>query len=145
MHKILITISLAIGLVFVGAPIASAMTPPAPICHQRFAGGVPCHPDTGRCVSYWEQNQVRGDMRRKTVARLVGTWGHVISKRAFDDPLSGLSGMLGLSQNAIDQAEWRHRQIRSYRTCAEDGVPATFLVEYRVRHGVGRAVLILWQ
>lgn len=123
-------ISTLLAAALLGLPFGTAEARPAPVDE----GG-----DDRPCATYREFNKLRLDMRRKVVRKILDTRGHQVSKHAFD----GVADMLGIGGN-VASAPIKQRQIRKYPTCAEDGVPATLLVEYRLRGRVGRAVQILW-
>lgn len=127
MRRIIITL---IAAALLGLPVGTAEARPAPVDE----GG-----DYRPCATFREFNKLRLDMRRKTVRRILDTRGREVSKRAFE----GVPDMLGI-EGEIESAPIRHRMVRKYPTCAEDGVPATLLVEYRMRGRIGRAVQILW-
>lgn len=104
-----------------------------------------CRTGADGCATYGEQSQLRLGMRRATVRRILGTRGRVVGKRTMANNAGGIVQMLGLSPSQIDSPRAKHRQVRRYATCAEDGVPALLLVEYRIRGGHGRATQILWK
>lgn len=113
-------------------------------CDQQYAGGGECHPDAGNCASYHEADRLRLGMRRAKVRHILGTSGRIVGKRAMQNATGGMLQMLNLGPGEVDSPRPKYRQVRRYVTCAEDGVPADLLVEYRVRGGRGRATQILW-
>jgi len=122
----------AVALAAVTTSLLTTSGPSALAADRRLPEG---H-DTHRCATYEETDHVYFGTRRHRVRRILDTPGHQVSAARFDALVGGL-----VDANHINHGP-RGRVVISYPTCPEDGVPATFMVEYNPR--TMRVIGLVW-
>lgn len=90
---------------------------------QAQRGAVNEGDDLQHCATYDESGYVNLGEDRRQVTLALDTPGRVVPVARFDRAAGALSG----GRHAIHPAL---SQVRKYRTCAEDGQPAEFYVEF---------------